>query len=175
MEPVPAASLLAAMETIAERAPALVEEAVALGDRIALMRAGRLEQCAPPDELYARPATAFAARFFSDLNEFPGTCRAGRIETQAGTFDACGLADGACARVCVRPQHVRLAAGPTPLAGRVVSAEFLGEIDRVVVELGGGRGTVSMRVFGRAGLEPGDEVFLEIDARHAAIVPDDRD
>ena len=150
-------------------------EAVALGDRIALMRAGRLEQCAAPDELYARPASAFAARFFSDLNEFTGTCRAGRIETPAGTFDACGLADGACARVCVRPQHVRVAAGPTPLAGRVVSAEFLGEIDRVIVDLGGGRGTVSMRVFGRAGLEPGDEVFLEIDARHAAIVPDDRD
>lgn len=150
-------------------------EAVALGDRIALLRAGRLEQCATPGELYARPATAFAARFFSDLNEFTGTCRAGRIETRAGTFDACGLADGACARVCVRPQHVRLASGPTPLAGRVVSSEFLGEVDRVVVDLGDERGTVSMRVFGRAGLEPGDAVFLEIDARHAAIVPDDRD
>jgi iron(III) transport system ATP-binding protein len=150
-------------------------EAVALGDRIALMRAGRLEQCAAPGDLYARPATAFAARFFSDLNEFTGTCRAGRIETAAGTFDACGLADGACARVCVRPQHVRVADGPTAIGGHVVSSVFHGEIDRVMVDLDDGRGTVSMRVFGRAGLSAGDHVFLEIDARHAAIVPDDRD
>ena len=149
-------------------------EAVALGDRVALMRDGRLEQCATPGELYARPATAFAARFFSDINEFTGTCRQGCIETPAGVFGAPALADGAPARVCIRPEHVRVAAGPTPMAGRVVSSEFRGEIDHVIVELGDGRGTVCMSVFGRAGLSAGDDVFLEIDARHAAIVPDDR-
>jgi multiple sugar transport system ATP-binding protein len=51
------------------------EEALALGDRIAVMRAGRLEQAGPPAEVYLRPVNAFVAGFLGDppMNFLPGT------------------------------------------------------------------------------------------------------
>src|SRR5690606_31019407 len=48
------------------------EEALSIADRVAVMRAGRIEQCAAPAELYARPATAFVAEFVGTMNRLPG-------------------------------------------------------------------------------------------------------
>jgi len=45
-----------------------VTEAFALGDRVAVMRAGRIEQAANPDELWSRPANAWVARFLGLTN-----------------------------------------------------------------------------------------------------------
>ncbi|MET4612307.1 putative spermidine/putrescine transport system ATP-binding protein [Rhodococcus sp. PvR044] len=59
------------------------EEALAVADRVAVMRAGRLEQCAPPSEVYRRPATPFVAEFVGTMNHIPavavdrGTVRVG--------------------------------------------------------------------------------------------------
>lgn len=59
------------------------EEALAIADRVAVMRAGRLEQCAPPSEVYRRPATPFVAEFVGTMNHIPavavdrGTVRVG--------------------------------------------------------------------------------------------------
>jgi putative spermidine/putrescine transport system ATP-binding protein len=48
------------------------EEALSMSDRVAVMRAGRLEQCAAPIELYDRPSTAFVAEFVGTMNHLPG-------------------------------------------------------------------------------------------------------
>ena len=47
------------------------EEALSMADRVGVMRAGRLEQVADPDELYSRPATAFVAEFVGTMNRLP--------------------------------------------------------------------------------------------------------
>jgi putative spermidine/putrescine transport system ATP-binding protein len=60
------------------------EEALSVADRVAVMRAGRLEQCAPPAELYARPATAFVAEFVGTMN---------RIKAVMGTDDLVTIGD----------------------------------------------------------------------------------
>jgi ABC-type Fe3+/spermidine/putrescine transport system ATPase subunit len=57
-------------------------EALALSDRVAVFAAGRVEQVAAPDVLYARPATPFAARFVGDANVV-----AVRVVRNAGTAD----------------------------------------------------------------------------------------
>ena len=49
------------------------EEALAMGDRVGVMSAGRLEQIAPPAELYDRPRTRFVAEFVGLTNRIPGT------------------------------------------------------------------------------------------------------
>lgn len=49
------------------------EEALAVGDRVAVMRAGRMEQCAPPNQLYQRPATPFVAEFVGTMNHVAAT------------------------------------------------------------------------------------------------------
>ncbi len=55
------------------------EEALSMADRVAAMRAGRLEQCAAPAELYGRPATAFVAEFVGTMSRIPAAAlRRGR-------------------------------------------------------------------------------------------------
>ncbi len=51
------------------------EEALSMADRVGVMRAGKLEQVAAPDELYDRPATAFVAEFVGTMNRLPGVAR----------------------------------------------------------------------------------------------------
>ncbi len=57
------------------------EEALALGDRVGVMSAGRLEQIAPPAELYDRPKTAFVAEFVGLTNRLSGDARDGDGDT----------------------------------------------------------------------------------------------
>ena len=57
------------------------EEALALGDRVGVMSAGRLEQIAPPAELYDRPKTAFVAEFVGLTNRLSGDARDGTVTT----------------------------------------------------------------------------------------------
>jgi len=59
------------------------EEAMALSDRIALLRAGNLEQVASPREIYAKPATAYTAQFIGQTNLLRATLRNG-LATASG-------------------------------------------------------------------------------------------
>lgn len=146
------------------------DEAMRAADRIALLHEGRLVQCGAAEELYTRPSTLFAARFFSDVNELDGTCRQGRVETPLGVFAAPALADGAPARVCIRPEHLRLASGPSGLAARVVRTAFLGEIDHLVLAVPGLDTRLTLRAFGRTGVEAEDVVYLDLPVRDGFVV-----
>ncbi|GAA2781960.1 ABC transporter ATP-binding protein [Kitasatospora paracochleata] len=115
------------------------EEALSMADRVAVLRAGRLEQCAAPSELYARPATAFVAEFVGTMSRIPCE-RAGE-----GTVSVLGrrhAVDGAMPatgdlHVLVRPENVLLAPSPQGPA-LVVSASFLGAVTRLTVRLADG-------------------------------------
>jgi iron(III) transport system ATP-binding protein len=146
------------------------DEAMRIADRIALLRDGHLEQCGTPEELYLRPATRFVARFFGDVNELHGTCRNGCVETPLGCFAAAHLGEQCPATVCIRPQHLRIAARPTNISAHVVRSEFLGEVDHLVLAVSGLPGPVTVRAFGRTRLEPGDAVYLDIPANDVPVV-----
>jgi iron(III) transport system ATP-binding protein len=147
------------------------DEALRIADRIVLLREGTLEQVGTPQELYARPATMFAARFFSDVNELPGIYRDGRIETALGTFKAPKAPSTMATRVCIRPEHLRIASGPTSVPARVVRSEFRGEIDHVVLTVDGVATPVTLRAFGRTSLLPGDAIHLEVPEENVLVVP----
>jgi putative spermidine/putrescine transport system ATP-binding protein len=94
------------------------DEALAMSDRIAVFNDGRVEQVAPPAELYERPATRFVAGFVGTSNVLE---RDGR-------------------RIAIRPEKVRLADPARPLPdgfdgadGRVEEVVYLGAITRYVV------------------------------------------
>ncbi|MFN8693654.1 MAG: ABC transporter ATP-binding protein [Holosporales bacterium] len=78
------------------------DEAMHMADSVALMRAGQIEQIGTPAEMYCRPATPFAARFFGLINEFTCPVRSGFVETPFGLFP--NEAAGQSALVLVRPQ-----------------------------------------------------------------------
>ncbi|HUF48162.1 MAG TPA: ABC transporter ATP-binding protein [Vicinamibacterales bacterium] len=148
-------------------------EAVRIADRIGLLREGRLVQCGTPDELYARPASVFAARFFGDVNELGGTCRGGSVETPLGSFASPHLAESSAARVCIRPQHVRVSAVSTGIRARVLAANRMGEHGRLLVEVPGLATPISLGAADRSRLSVGDTIHLDLDAAHAIVVPDD--
>ncbi|MGH8935508.1 MAG: ABC transporter ATP-binding protein [Acidimicrobiia bacterium] len=116
------------------------EEALAMSDVVAVMRAGGIVQLAPPHELYRRPTDAWVAGFLGDAEFLPGLARHGKVETLLGTFQAHGPA-GAVegpVEVMVRPEAVRLTADREGEAV-VIAREFYGHDQVVVLELDSGR------------------------------------
>lgn len=86
------------------------EEAMALSDRIALLRSGHLEQVAMPREIYQRPATAYTAQFIGQTNLLraevnQGVARAGMLAWR------CASADGP-ATFSLRPESIRICDRP---------------------------------------------------------------
>ncbi|WP_299430350.1 ABC transporter ATP-binding protein [uncultured Meiothermus sp.] len=84
------------------------DEAMAVSDRLALMRMGHVEQTGTPDEVYERPRTRFAAEFLGAANLFQGSRLSGGVETGFGRF-ALGKTPGWDeGYVAIRPERVRL-------------------------------------------------------------------
>ncbi|MFC8625058.1 ABC transporter ATP-binding protein [Streptomyces anulatus] len=113
------------------------EEALSMADRVAVLNAGRLEQCAPPAELYERPATAFVAEFVGTMNRLPGRLTGtGSVEVAGSTLPVDGEAPAGIGPVdvLIRPEGVRAEADPDGTA-TVVSASFLGSVTRVLLDL----------------------------------------
>ena len=112
-------------------------EAMTLGDRIAVMDAGRIEQIGTPVEIYRQPRTPFVAEFVGNVNRFPD-----------GTL--------------VRPEDVLLCAnGEAELRGNVRSIVFLGDRLRLVVD-GGVEDGIIVDTTERLELGVGDAVSLRI-------------
>lgn len=89
------------------------EEAMALSDRIALLRDGALEQVATAREIYAHPATAYTAQFIGQTNLLRGEVRDGTA--MCGALQWPVNAKNGSAVFSLRPEAIRLAAGtPTP-------------------------------------------------------------
>ncbi|WP_328768840.1 ABC transporter ATP-binding protein [Devosia sediminis] len=101
-------------------------EAMALSDRIVLMRAGRIEQIGGPEAVYARPANSFVARFLGKTNLFPGTVGAdGRsISIGSHVFAAPAAATPGATIVAVRPE--KLGFGEGGIRGVVRNRVFQG-------------------------------------------------
>ncbi|MEP6817573.1 MAG: ABC transporter ATP-binding protein [Marmoricola sp.] len=107
------------------------EEALAVADRVGVMNQGRLEQLAPPAELYAEPATPFVAEFVGQNNKVPAVVTNGQVQLLGGSAAALpGSITSGAGVAMVRPESVRL----TPVASgdaQVTSVAFLGPISRV--------------------------------------------
>ena len=117
------------------------EEAMFLGDRIAVMRDGRIVQQGRPEELYDAPADAFVAELLGEANRIEGVVADGHVETPLGCFRADGFADGARVDVLVRPEAIELGAnGGDSRPARVITARMLGQSSLVHLGLQGGDG-----------------------------------
>ncbi|WP_276260810.1 ABC transporter ATP-binding protein [Haloglomus litoreum] len=140
------------------------EEALAVSDRVAVMRDGAAEQVGEPRAVYRRPASRFVAEFVGDNNVLDGRVTA--VENDTATIDvsnrsttadgdrgtgdggptlSVGLADwdgrpvsvGDWLTVCIRPEALSVGGGPNRLTATVESAEFLGETTRVHLDWAG--------------------------------------
>jgi spermidine/putrescine transport system ATP-binding protein len=121
-------------------------EALSMSDRIAVMRAGRIEQLDAPERVYAEPASAYVASFIGQQNFIRGTVVAAgdAIQNGAGVVEGRWGADrvgtGQSAVAAIRPEFIRLQPAGAPGAGvegRVLSVSYLGEILQVIVGTAG--------------------------------------
>ena len=147
-------------------------EAMRLADRLALLHGGRLVQSGAARDVYARPATVFAARLLSEVNELAASCHSGRVETPLGTFSA-PLPDGAAVHVCFRPEHLRAAHRGAGVRATVTAAEFLGDSTRVTCALDGARSPIALRTSAAETFVPGESVFIQVDPSGVVVVPDE--
>jgi ABC-type Fe3+/spermidine/putrescine transport system ATPase subunit len=122
------------------------EEAMALSDRVALLRAGLLEQVAPPREIYGEPATAYAAQFIGQTNLLRAEVRDG-IATAGSivwrTFGANGAATYSLRPECIRLVAESESASPRSpdvtiprFRGRIRNQSFGGAMDLIEIDCG---------------------------------------
>lgn len=147
------------------------EEAMRLGDRIAVMHAGQIVQQGRAEDLYHRPAALFVARLFSEINEVSGQVRGGAVATPAGAIPALGYRDGEDVILCIRERGVKIAAAGAGLPGRVLDVKFLG--DAALLELGvsGFDAPLRVRVAEGHGFSKGSEIVASIDLGSVLVFP----
>jgi len=129
-------------------------EAMVMTQRIAVMRAGRIEQIGAPAEIYEQPASRYVAEFIGDINLLPGKVVAAdanryTIATCAGSIElVCAKqhAEGQAVSVAVRPERIRierlsgqgvLKPSPNRLTGRIEERAYLGEATLYTIKLDG--------------------------------------
>jgi iron(III) transport system ATP-binding protein len=139
------------------------EEAMRMGDRVALMRRGRIVQTGKALDLYRAPKDILAARTFSDLNELGARIEGGNASTPLGRFAVNGLPEGAEAIVCVRQRGVLLLAAGEGVPARVLDARFLGDIALVEVAVQGLDAPIFARVKESDAPPQGAEIGIGID------------
>ena len=117
-------------------------EAMSLSDDVAVLRAGRIVQCASPLDLYARPADLFVAGFVGSprmtvwrgqVNERSLECRGVRVPLAGGGPEGRDLAVG------IRPEHVEVSEAAVPGAwpGELMVAEPIGSRTLLTLKVGG--------------------------------------
>ncbi len=144
------------------------QEALALGDRIAVMREGRLVQIGTPEEIWRQPADTFVARSLGqpEINILDGVVDDGRIRLGDGSIDVPIPADTRCdrgyrVRVGLRPCDIHVGSdGGGTLRGKVTLAERLGRNIELTVDVGGAQ--LIVLASGREGVGEGSEVSMSV-------------
>ncbi|HEX8877691.1 MAG TPA: ABC transporter ATP-binding protein [Phycisphaerales bacterium] len=154
------------------------KEALSMADRVAIMRAGRLEQMGFPIDLYQRPRSRFVAEFLGETNILSGTLRSiqgGLAEVETGA----GLLRGVLAEpklnvsepclVSLRPEHVAFRSDGS-LQATIKDSMFLGELEQGHA----GVGTEVLRftrVGGGVRTEAGSRTAIAIDPNQVVVLP----
>ena len=150
------------------------QEALAVGDLIVLMRAGRIEQMGTPFEIYDRPRSAYAAEFMGPCNRLTGIWSRGRIETPIGTFPAdLDLPDGALALACIRPQALSIGPDGQGISARVVAKTFTGESEQIDIMVHPLAQTLRMHSHERIPMAIGEKVSLQLNGAQIHVFPED--
>ncbi|MEO8815822.1 MAG: sn-glycerol-3-phosphate ABC transporter ATP-binding protein UgpC [Mycobacterium sp.] len=144
-------------------------EAMTMGDRVAVLRDGVLQQCAPPRELYRSPANVFVAGFIGSpaMNLFTVPVTDGSVTLGDCVFPVSrGIAAAAAEVVLgVRPEHLQTAG-----TGVEIEVDFVEELGadtylygRITASDGAARQLVTARVAGDNSARRGDRLRLRPD------------
>jgi len=120
------------------------EEAMAIADRVGVMRHGVLEQCAPPQEVYLNPANVRVAKFVGAMNLLPAEIVSAASLKIYGQIVALrpsesGAPSGKTGMALVRPEQLTLTLGDGSglASATIISLTFLGPLTRISVRMNG--------------------------------------
>ncbi|HYE44644.1 MAG TPA: ABC transporter ATP-binding protein [Caulobacter sp.] len=140
------------------------EEALRMGDRLALMQAGRILQTGTPQDCYRRPVSVDAARLLGEANALPAKVGRGSAVTAYGTIPA----DAEGNMVIARPEALRLS--DDGVEAEVLESRFLGASTRL--RLLAGDHVAAARVPSGEAPAVGDRVRVRLDPALCAVVRD---
>jgi iron(III) transport system ATP-binding protein len=159
-------------------------EALAMSNRVAVMRDGKLEQVGHPREIYEQPRSRFVADFIGTSNFIEGVVEgreAGRyrVKTDDGVLSVPSdgeFAVGSAVVVAARPEHLELApgtngAGPNYWTGRVEARAFLGEVVDHVVSVGARE--LRARCNSKTSIPPQTDVTIRFHEEAFSLIPAD--
>jgi len=151
-------------------------EALTMSDRVAVFNDGRIQQLAPPDELYERPNNSFVAQFIGENNKLPGT-----VETLEGDNCTVKLQTGEIidatpvnirhvgqqTLVSIRPERVEFKPEMMPPGAHMIDAEvleviYMGDIFRTRMRVAGTEDFVmkSRNTIGQTRLSAGEKLKI---------------
>jgi putative spermidine/putrescine transport system ATP-binding protein len=151
-------------------------EAMALGDRIVVMRKGAIAQIGTPREIYFAPASRFVAEFVGAANIVEADYRDGSLLLPGGKLAAAIAGDGKGKQpvvVMIRPESIRIIpADGAALCGRVETVSFVGDRQRAAI---GGIAAKAIMVDApnSLALKAGDRVGLAVDPDAVRWLPGD--
>lgn len=147
------------------------EEALAVSDRIAVMRAGRIEQVGTPEDLYLRPATPDVAAFVGLSSLVPGVVARGAVTVWGQVLPLQSPTPDGVVDVFLRPENLRLVGSRDSGIGAVVhESTFLGSFRRTVVRTDDGY-LVRLQHPASDHLEFGDAVRIAITPSPVTVRP----
>lgn len=145
-------------------------EAMALGDRIAVMDKGRIAQIGTPEEVYRAPANSFVADFIGTMNRIFGRVENDALVFPGGQVNWTGPAPAA--GLMFRPEDLKLATpGSGNFIAQVVSAFFLGDHVRLVLDAGAPDLFIA-RVFERRNFVKGEIVEFSLNPQMLVSLED---
>ena len=153
------------------------EEAMFMGDKVAVMRDGEIIQIGPPEELYFRPNSAFVAGLFGEVNEITGRVVDGHVVTPLGRVCAPNLNEGVEVDVLVRPEALHVSDGPDRTAvASVITSRLLGRSSLLHLSVPNGEDGglhLHSRVPGRLLPPEGSSVGLALEQQTAFVFPNE--
>jgi iron(III) transport system ATP-binding protein len=150
------------------------EEAMVLGDRIALLRGGRVVQIDATSAIYHTPVDLGVARFFSPLTEISSMVKSGGVETPLGMISTPGRKDGEKVIVAIRPVGaLNISSRGSGVPGRIVSKREALGLDIYEVLVQGIKAPVRIRYSSNHALQPGSDILLTLNPEHVLVFGQD--
>lgn len=146
------------------------EEALAMADRIALMRDGRIVQTATPFHIWQHPVDLKAARVFSHVNAFHSRVTGDVVETPVGNVPSTGAEDGASVTIGFRPEGIKVVPNDAPegFTATIVRRRYFGSYTALAVAVNGTQ--LDVHAEARPFME-GETVKIVPRLGHAIVLP----
>ena len=149
-------------------------EALAVADRVVVMKAGRIEQVAAPNVLYEKPTSEFSAGFIGHRNALDLPVRDGRVRLCGTSVPASSL-DTPRALVFLRPEDVHRTEAGAGRHARVETRIFEGRTTRFYLKVEDEEGALDLKADWPSrdveGLAAGDTVHVSVDPRDVHVFP----